>query len=785
MASQGPLYPANMANGAGARPWTSPESAVAEDGSYAIANAGGTSNQLIALDFGFTIPEDSTIDGILVEIKRGATLQTGDEYFEDYELFMEEDGSFTLNFAEPGSWDTSVDWHSYGGPTDLLGIDDYLGDSYATPDDVNYQGWGMSIRVAGAGVVVQALVDAIRITVYYTPPPPPTYILTDFSSRQDRAMSLLVQPDGKIVLGGWSYDIDFDFNRDFAIARFLTNGTLDSSFGTGGKVITTLFQPGVVTSTTNTTPIVITTAEPHGLTTGMAVTVGGCVNNGNAGGPFPNGANGTFTIEVLSDTTFALPIDEPPVAPAGAEADAHWSRFGNADTQSNVGRGSGLMALALQDDDKIIAVGFIASSNLNTAEAQQLLVMRFNDDGSMDTGFGDGGVIMTHYGSPTYGKAVVVQDDGKILVGGDVYPAAQASAFCARFNTDGTPDTGFGTAGVTITDFGGTWETGFVLAVRPTGEILFGGDYQPGTNLSNARTYLAQLDEDGVLDTSFGTSGVTTFEFGLVPNSRLRGNPFAIHIDDSGKVLLGGWYQKNDFIEKMAVIQFNADGSIDTGFGDSPGWTETNISGLSEIYALTVQDDGKILVAGGGNAGGTGLLVLRYDASGTLDAGFGTAGITTELLNSGQATGIAVLESGNIVVGGWANPGSDPIDDDFYLQLLNSSGEPIEFPSGSELNIAADCVATATITCSITNIKHIAADLVATSIVTCDVTKLVVAACVQEWTSDTKYVIEWTSNITVVEWTSCMPVIEWVSCTPYLIEWTSNTTGTIEWTSTC
>lgn len=172
MASQGPYYSAWIEDSGGINPWSNPENVGAEDGAFASLDrgsmTGATSNQLIVRDFGFTIPETATIDGILVEIKRWATLNTGSENFQDYELFMEEDGSFTVNFAAAGNWGTSLDWISYGGIGEFLGIDDFGGDSYATPGDINYFHWGMSIKVNGAGVSAQALIDAIRITVYYT-----------------------------------------------------------------------------------------------------------------------------------------------------------------------------------------------------------------------------------------------------------------------------------------------------------------------------------------------------------------------------------------------------------------------------------------------------------------------------------------------------------------------------------------------------------------------------------------------------------------------------------------
>jgi len=173
MASQGPLYPANITDAGGINAWSNPGNVGAEDGTFASLDrssmTGATSNQLLALDFGFTIPDGATIHGILVEIKRRATLNTGGENFQDYQLFMEEDGSFDENFAAAGTWDTSLGWHSYGGPTDLLSIDDFEGVSYAEADDINYVGWGCSIRVNGTGSTAQALIDAIRITVYYSP----------------------------------------------------------------------------------------------------------------------------------------------------------------------------------------------------------------------------------------------------------------------------------------------------------------------------------------------------------------------------------------------------------------------------------------------------------------------------------------------------------------------------------------------------------------------------------------------------------------------------------------
>ncbi len=209
MATQGPNYPANIIDAGGSNPWTGPENVAVEDGSCAISIPGVLSNQLLALDFGFSIPDGSLIAGIVVEVKRGATHNTGGEHIEDYELYMEEDGSFAVNFAAAGNWDASIDWHSYGGPTNLLGIDDFLGDSYATANDINYEGWGCSIKVNGTGVAAQAFIDAIRITVYY------------FTKRISADSAMIATADGDMTITATA-PTDWHISADCAATATVT-----------------------------------------------------------------------------------------------------------------------------------------------------------------------------------------------------------------------------------------------------------------------------------------------------------------------------------------------------------------------------------------------------------------------------------------------------------------------------------------------------------------------------------------------------------------------------------
>jgi uncharacterized delta-60 repeat protein len=144
-------------------------------------------------------------------------------------------------------------------------------------------------------------------------------------------------------------------------------------------------------------------------------------------------------------------------------------------------------------------------------------VVRYNVDGSLDSSFGGGGVVITDIagGTDLASAGVVLQDDGKIVVGGITAGLSLPPDLAlVRYNADGSLDTTFGTNGIAVLDFGGAFANGSSLALQVDGKIVVGGTISGllnGVSINDA--IVVRVDTNGAMDSSFGSNGFTTVDF--------------------------------------------------------------------------------------------------------------------------------------------------------------------------------------------------------------------------------------------------------------------------------
>ena len=311
-------------------------------------------------------------------------------------------------------------------------------------------------------------------------------VVLDFYGDFDVAHAVAVQPDGKILVAGYAMTPDTDGNpettedtEDFALARFHADGTLDTAFGTVGKVTVNM-----------------STTKSLNYEMAKAILIQGdgkIVLGGDAMG--------------LSSPDFALTRFH-----ANGTLDTGFGVGGKVLTNFEGSSYESLQALAIQGDGKIVAAG--ATSTFGTGSDFGLA--RYNANGTLDTSFdavGKDGKVRTDFaakGGKTpaidEAKGLVIQPDGRIVVVGSTRRATTAeSGFAlARYSTNGALDTTFGSGGKVITDFGGSWEAATSVALRVVGgqtKIVVGGSVgiSGQTNFAAAR-----YNANGTLDTSFG-----------------------------------------------------------------------------------------------------------------------------------------------------------------------------------------------------------------------------------------------------------------------------------------
>ena len=299
-------------------------------------------------------------------------------------------------------------------------------------------------------------------------------------------------------------------------------------------------------------------------------------------------------------------------------------------------------SVSMQTDGKIVVAGYGRGSG--NGSAYDFAVVRYDADGSLDTGFGAGGKVLTPVGSATsneFGQSVTVQADGKILVAGYGQGSGGYDFAMVRFNANGSLDTGFGTGGKVLTPVGAgtTGDIGRSVAVQADGKIVVAGNTEVrGVGVAGGNDFaVVRYNADGSLDTGFGAGGKT-----LTPVGPASSNDFgqSVTVQADGKILVAGTGEDRDGTLNFAMVRYNANGSLDTGFG-AGGKVLTLVGDASAGSSVTVLADGKIVVAGASyDDDGSDFALVRYNANGTLDATFNapsTLGGTVAFTEDGAA----------------------------------------------------------------------------------------------------------------------------------------------------
>ena len=395
-------------------------------------------------------------------------------------------------------------------------------------------------------------------------------VTTVMGVANDIIQDIIIQPDGKIVAVGSASGA----GGGFAIARYNADGTLDTAFGTGGKL---LLAPAASNNLANAVAL---------QADGKIVVVGQGTNAGSSDFAVVRlNANGTL------DTSFdGDGIALTPMSASGADI---------------------ARAVEIQTDGKIVVAGSAVPTDLDFA------VARYNTDGSLDTTFDTDGKVTTN-AVPTQqdiAYALHIQSDGKIVAAGGSYLTILNDDFVTvRYNADGSLDTTFDTDGIVVSSVGGLDRINRVF-VQPDGKILAGGH---GSVNSTLNFVLLRYNADGSLDTTFDTDGIATL---LIKASSAA---YDIAVQPNGKIIAAGVSSTGTTASvNFALARFNTNGSLDTTFGTA-GTVDTPVSATlsDQAFAMRLQQNGKITVAGEINATASNkdFAIARYKAFTPSDA---------------------------------------------------------------------------------------------------------------------------------------------------------------------
>jgi uncharacterized delta-60 repeat protein len=375
----------------------------------------------------------------------------------------------------------------------------------------------------------------------------------------DEIESLVIQPDGKIVALGHKYNSQID-QRRVAIARYKTNGGLDSSFGTNGI----FFHPDISLSPNSI-------AEQADGKLVVTVSKGDYYPNFLfSSGVFRLNTNGTI------DNSFA-------------------SASGNLFLIDSVLGSSHKTNIVLQPDGKIILAG-----NHQEQLYEQLVLVRLNSDGAPDISFGING-IQKVLSDTTYNYfgGITLQNDGKIvLAGSKVYQDSLSKFFVFRLLNNGSPDNSFGINGMSTNIFPITFYADLCSVYsQPDGKIVLAGSVYT-TGVEAGAAVLARLDATGNFDNSFNNGGIAYYQY---PDSTIFDNTANAMVvnSDSSFYITGTISNANNTWDKY-IIRVKYNGDQDSSLSsDGTGWyILRRNSQYSSSNDIKISGDGSIITGG-------------------------------------------------------------------------------------------------------------------------------------------------------------------------------------------
>jgi uncharacterized delta-60 repeat protein len=354
---------------------------------------------------------------------------------------------------------------------------------------------------------------------------------------------IAVQPDGKYVLVGVK---DFDF----AVARLDTDGTLDTTFGGGdGEVVTEVSAGGAEARSIaiDDAQKIVVAGWAHDNVSNYDTAVVRYDSSGNLDTTFGN--NGITITQVTSDTDRAYDVK-------------------------------------LQSDGKILLAG---ESRIGGNYYFSLL--RYSNVGALDATFGSNGISTVYFNGNSYGRAVEVDSQGRIVVGGYAFISGDEDYALARFDSDGVLDTTFGSSGMVVTELG-SYDRAIAVGVQSDGKILLMGDSYNGN--TNGYDFAAvRYSDDGGVDSTFGTSGIAE-KLHVGPDADVA---YAGVLQDGGEILIAG--TSGDYSSPgVGLVRYATNGVADTSFSED-GKTSAQIdSRVANIRAMALDGNGYVLVVG-------------------------------------------------------------------------------------------------------------------------------------------------------------------------------------------
>lgn len=358
---------------------------------------------------------------------------------------------------------------------------------------------------------------------------------------------IALQPDGKVVMVGWTKDSPF---ASFVITRYSSVGFLDPTFDGDGIAYVDDF------------------GSPDDHATSTAVQEDGKIL----------AAGFSSTVSIGDFVIFRLKTN--------GKLDSTFNGNGKLRLALST-QEARCFTIALQPNGKILMAG---SAKLGTYS--DFALARINPDGSVDSTFGVGGIVVQSLGNVNSRiHAIALQPDGKIVTVGSINFGGNQDFTLARFNSDGTLDTSFGNQGTIIDPLSNGENAAYAVAIQPDGKILVAGNRYVSAKSAFA---LVRYCPNGYRDESFGTNGISD-----PPPFGVKSSAYAMTLQPDNRILIAGTVLGNSYMDSLALAKYNPDGTLNTSFGTG-GFVTTKVpnSPSAKIFSILLKPDNSILVGG-------------------------------------------------------------------------------------------------------------------------------------------------------------------------------------------
>lgn len=356
--------------------------------------------------------------------------------------------------------------------------------------------------------------------------------------------------NGKIAAAGTSYGEFWD--SSIKVTQYNNDGTIDVNFGTEGTFSYTLnYETGVYAMALTPHDKILVAVITTGFAGGFAMLM------------FQLNEDGTLDSEFGTDGV----------------------RYHDLGTNDDIA-----YDMAIQDDCNILLAGTNTDQNYNNVP----VVVRFNEDGSLDSEFGTNGVAsITVTAIENEFNSVCVQSDGKILAAGHIaVTIGTYSLLVARFNDDGTTDNSYGDDGVLVMNINNQGEEFLDMVCTEDDDLILSGIMQ-SMDQFQFKAFAMKLDVHGNPVSTFGNNGFVQL------GDTEEDTAYAMALQNDGKIILGGnTGQSIPFNSNFGIWRLNADGTPDDTFGEN-GKISTDFNELpDQIEAFSIQNDGKLIAVG-------------------------------------------------------------------------------------------------------------------------------------------------------------------------------------------